>query len=62
MWVGPVVHKSKWSFLFMHNWTTVYLRQRGLKPEVSEDVGMPHELRIWKSCVSLTQYFAHLLL
>ena len=22
--VGPGVHKSKWSFLFMHNWTTVY--------------------------------------
>ena len=22
MSVGPVVHKSKWSFVFMHNWTT----------------------------------------
>ena len=45
----------------MHNWTTVYLRQRNLKPEVSEDVDMFHELRLWMSCVSLTQYFAHLL-
>ena len=36
MWVGPVVHKSK--FLFMHNWTTVYMRLSGSKPEVSEDV------------------------
>ena len=44
----------------MHNWTTVYLRQRNSKPEVSEDVGMSHELRLWMSCVSLTQYFAHL--
>ena len=25
MWFGQVVHKSKWSFLFMHNWTTVYI-------------------------------------
>ena len=43
MWVGPVVHKAIWSFLFMHNWTTVNLRQRGSKPEVSEYVGIFHE-------------------
>ena len=30
----------------MHNWTTVYLRRRGSKPEVSEDVSMFHELRV----------------
>ena len=45
----------------MHNWTTVYLRRRGSKPEVSEDVGMFHELRMWMPCVSSTQHFAHLL-
>ena len=36
IWVGPVVHKSKWSFSFMHNLTTAYSRQRGSKPEVPE--------------------------
>ena len=40
-------------------WTTVYLRQRSTRPEVSEDVGMVHELRLWMSCVSVTQYFSH---
>ena len=43
MWVGPVVHKAKCSFLFMHNWTTDCFRLRGSKPEVSEDVGVFHE-------------------
>ena len=42
----------------MQNLTTVYLRQRGSKPEVSEYVDMFHELRMWISCVSLIQYFA----
>ena len=46
MWVSPVVHKSEGSFLFMHNWTTVHLRQLGPKPEVSEYVGKFHELRM----------------
>ena len=49
MLVGSVVHKTKWSFLFMHNWTTVYLRQRGSKSEVCEYVGMFHESRMWMS-------------
>ena len=61
VWVFPAVYKSKLSFLFMHNWTTVYLRQRGSKPEVSEYVDMFHELRMWISCISLIQYFAHTL-
>ena len=42
MWVGPVVLKSKWSFLFMHNWITVYLRQRGSKQGVAEYVVIFH--------------------
>ena len=58
-WVGPVLNKSKWLFLLMQNWTTACLRQRGSKPEVSEDVGMFHKLRMWMSCFSLPQYFAH---
>ena len=32
-----------------------------LETKVSEFEGMFHELRLWMSCVSLSQYFAHLL-
>ena len=46
MWVDPVVNKAKWPFLFMHNWIPACFRQRGSKPEVSEDVDIFHEWRI----------------
>ena len=39
----------------------MYLRQRGSKPEIDEDVGMFDDLRLWMSCVGLTQYFPRLL-
>ena len=28
LWVDPDVHKSKWSFLFIHNWTTAMISKR----------------------------------
>ena len=43
MLVGPVVH-NLWQnghyFLFVHSWTTARFRQRGSKPEVSEDMAI----------------------
>ena len=60
LWVGRVVHNQNGHCdLCPIHWTTAYLKQRGSNPEVSEDVGMFHELRMWMSGASLTQYFAH---
>ena len=43
MWVGPAVHRSKMVILIYAQLDHSYLRQRGSKPEVSEDVGIFHE-------------------
>ena len=52
---GPVMHKSILFILIYAQLDHSFLRQRGSKPEVCEDVGKFHELRMWMSCVNLAQ-------